>query len=122
VHPNPDKEPMRMARRLVVEGDSMRPTLLAGDRVVAVGWGRVQVGDLVAVRDPREPARVLVKRVMGVDAAGLHLRGDDEDHSTDSRHFGPVARSLLLGRVVYRYAPPDRAGPLRRDGGAGRGS
>ena len=113
---------MRMARRLVVEGDSMRPTLLAGDRVVAVGWGRVRVGDLVAVRDPRQPERVLVKRVVAVRASELDVRGDDPDHSTDSRHFGPVPRKLVLGRVVYRYAPPERAGRLRRGAGGGRGS
>ena len=113
---------MRMARRLVVEGDSMRPTLLAGDRVVAVPWGRVRPGDLVAVRDPRQPERVLVKRAVGVGEVEIDVRGDSPEHSTDSRHFGPVPRDLVLGRVVYRYAPPDRAGRLRRGGGAGRGS
>ena len=94
----------------------MVPTLLPGDRVVAVR-GSVRDGDLVAVRDPREPSRIIVKRVATVRADGaLEVAGDDPDASTDSRHFGPVERSAVVGRVVYRYAPSDRAGRVGRAG------
>src|SRR5579863_4076563 len=50
-------------RRVVVEGTSMLPTLAPGDRLVLVRCARPAPGDLVAVPDPRDPARVLVKRV-----------------------------------------------------------
>ena len=88
----------------------MHPTLHAGDHVIAVRR-RVRTGDIVAIRDPRRPSRILVKRVEQVEANGaVTVAGDNPGASTDSRHFGPVVPSLVVGRVVYRYAPSDRAG------------
>ena len=91
----------------------MTPTLVAGDRVLAVR-SRVRSGDVVAVRDPRDHGRVIVKRVASVRDGSLEVVGDNPDASTDSRHFGTVPAPLLVGRVVYRYAPADRVGRLSR--------
>ena len=102
-----------LVRRVAVVGDSMRPSLEAGDRVLAVrarGRRGVRPGQLVVVRDPRLPARLLVKRVTAAGAGGVVVRGDNVGASTDSRDFGPVDR--VWGRVVYRYAPPARAGRI----------
>lgn len=88
----------------------MLPTLRAGDHVIAVRR-RLRAGDIAAVRDPRHPARTIVKRVESVAADGsVTVAGDNPEWSTDSRHFGAVPRSLIVGRVIYRYSPPDRAG------------
>ena len=39
--------------------------------------------------------------------------GDNRAESRDSRHFGPVTRAALLGRVRYRYGPhPHRSLPI----------
>ena len=106
-------------RRLEVTGDSMLPTLRPGDRVLLVGsvrHRRSRVGELVAARDPRQPSRVLIKRVAGVRPDGLLLHGDNPDGSTDSREFGTVPPSLVVGRVVYRYHPPERAGRIDAPG------
>jgi len=109
-------------RRLEVTGESMRPELEPGDRVLV--WRRRQVrdGDVVAARDPRRPARIMVKRVAGRSGDGWLLVGDNPDASTDSRTFGPVSHLLVLGPVFYRYHPPERAGRVRRgaDSGAAR--
>jgi len=104
-------------RRLRVTGESMVPTLLPGDRVlVAGGLGPLRVpirpGDLVAVTDPRQPDRVVVKRVAAVASGRVEVRGDNEAASTDSRHFGPVDAATVVGRVIYRYHPEDRRGRL----------
>ena len=74
------------------------------------------MGDIVAAPDPRRPDRVLVKRVGRVDrAAGtVELLGDAPGASTDSRVFGPVPVASVVGRVVHRYGPPGRTGPLGR--------
>ena len=111
----------RGPRRVAVQGASMEPTLLAGDRLVVVSrpWGervRPVAGDVVAVTDPRDPGRVLVKRVASVDRAArtLEVLGDAPDASTDSRDFGPVPLASVVGRVVYRYGPPGRSGPVGR--------
>ncbi len=89
----------------------MRPTLLPGDRVVAVRGWRAAPGSVVAVRDPRRPSRLLVKRVSGTGPGGATVLGDNAERSTDSRSFGPAPR--VWGRVLYRYHPASRAGRVR---------
>ncbi len=103
----------RRVVRIEVQGPSMAPTLCEGDRMVALAGLRGRPGDIVAIGDPRAPSRLLVKRVACVEAdRHLHLRGDDPSTSTDSRSFGAVSPALLVGRVVWRYWPPDRRGRL----------
>jgi nickel-type superoxide dismutase maturation protease len=100
-------------RRVNVVGASMRPSLEPGDRLLVVGFSRPRPGDVVAVVDPRDGERVMVKRVAAVDAAGVTVLGDAPDASTDSRTFGPVRPDQVLGRAVYRYWPAERRGRLR---------
>lgn len=115
----------RALRRVEVAGESMAPALLPGDRLLVLRPLPLRRGQVVAVRDPREPSRLLVKRLAAVPgeavtAGGEVLRarsgyvvlGDNPEASTDSRSFGAVPRSLLLGRCVWRYAPEERRGAL----------
>lgn len=108
----------RSVRRVEVSGSSMAPALLPGDRLVVIclPWPRQpwpKLGAVVALRDPRLPGRILIKRVSAVHRGlgTLEVLGDDRAASTDSRVFGPVPRSSLVGRAVYRYAPLGRSGP-----------
>ena len=101
--------------RVEVVGDSMRPTLEPGDRLLVLAWGasrRSSPGRLVTVPDPRHPSRVLVKRVASRSPSGLVLTGDNVSASTDSRVVGPVEEARVRGRVVYRYLPEHRRGRL----------
>lgn len=91
----------------------MEPTLLDGDRLIVLRGLRTRAGALIALHDPRAPQRLLVKRVLGVRPGGIDVRGDAPDRSTDSRAFGPVAPELVVGRVVWRYHPSERAGRVR---------
>ena len=90
----------------------MRPTLEPGDRLVVLRRGPVRVGALVAVADPRQPARTMVKRVAAVGPAGVTVLGDNPAASTDSRTLGPLAPGAVRGRAVYRYFPDMRRGLL----------
>ena len=105
-------------RRVSVEGDSMRPALVPGDRLLVARLPRplrVPPGAVVATVDPRRPQRLLVKRVASVEPDGhVVVRGDNGPASTDSRTFGPVPRRSVWGVAWYRYAPPERAGRLTR--------
>ncbi len=97
-------------RRVEVVGESMRPTLEPGDRLVLTRARRVRAGDLVAVADPRADRRTVVKRVAAVSPAGLTVQGDNPAASTDSRTFGTVTNDAVRGRVLYRYFPAPRRG------------
>lgn len=108
----------RWLHRVEVVGSSMSPALLPGDRLVVLGAPRVlgrwiRPGAVVAVPDPRHPARTLIKRVSTVDrrSGTVEVLGDAQEVSTDSRAFGPVPRASIRGLAVYRYAPPGRKGP-----------
>jgi nickel-type superoxide dismutase maturation protease len=106
----------RVLRRVEVTGESMRPALAPGDRLLVLRhprW-RWRAGQLAALRDPRggRDGALLVKRVVRVSASGVEVRGDNPSASTDSRTFGPVSPTLLVGPVLYRYGPAERAGRL----------
>jgi nickel-type superoxide dismutase maturation protease len=93
----------------------MEPTVAAGDWLLVDPLAyrdRVpDVGDLVLAPDPREPARMLIKRVVSIDPDGwLRLAGDDPEHSTDSRAFGAVDHATVAGAPWFRYWPPRRFG------------
>ncbi len=110
----------RSFRRVEVNGRSMVPALFPGDRLLVLRapfgyqpWPRP--GTVVAVRDPRDPTRTLVKRVSAVDrSAGTFEVLGDAPASSDSRVFGPLYRASLEGRALYRYAPAMRSGPVPR--------
>jgi nickel-type superoxide dismutase maturation protease len=85
-------------RRVTVEGMSMAPTYLPGERLTALRrWRRVRIGDVVVVRDPRDAQRWLLKRCLARVGTKLDLRGDNADASTDSRDFGLVSER----RAIY---------------------
>lgn len=102
----------RAVRRVEVVGDSMLPALRPGDRLLVLRPAPARPGDVVAVADPRLPARIMVKRVAAVGAEGVTVLGDNPAASTDSRHFGPLASDAVRGRVFYRYFPASRRGRL----------
>jgi nickel-type superoxide dismutase maturation protease len=96
--------------RLRIEGVSMVPVLAPGDRVLVLRTDRITVGDIVVFADPDGTEEVLVKRVTGVDRSSVRVEGDNSGTSRDSRHFGPVPRSAVIGRVLWCYWSPYHSG------------
>ncbi len=81
----------------------MAPTYFPGERLTALRrWRPVRQGDVVVVRDPRNPTRWLLKRCVARVGSLLDLRGDNAFASTDSRDFGLVPSS----DVVYIVLAP----------------
>jgi nickel-type superoxide dismutase maturation protease len=92
----------------------MEPTVRDGDWLIVRKLGRPpRVGELVVAADPREPTRLLVKRVTAVAGDSVTVAGDSPDRSTDSRHFGAIASATVVGTPVLRYAPLERIGLVR---------
>ncbi len=101
----------RAYRRLAFEvaGESMSPTLEAGDFVLLDPRREARVGDLVVSTRPDGSALEVVKRVASIEEDGrLYLLGDNAEASNDSRRFGPVAATNVVGVVRLRYWPPGR--------------
>ena len=94
----------------------MAPTLEPGDWLLAdpdaYRDSPPRVGDLVLVPDPRQPSRLLVKRVAEVADGALFVAGDSPDASTDSRTFGSIDPASVAGRPRFRYWPPRRMGRI----------
>lgn len=76
----------------------MLPTLRAGQIVIAVRQPNVGPGDVVIIS---HQGREKIKRIKEVHTTTLFVLGDNPGASTDSRHFGLLPRSSLLGRVVW---------------------
>lgn len=57
-----------------VRGGSMAPTLEAGDLVVTLPLRTPRRGEVVLVRDPRDPDHVQVKRVIGLPGEVVEVR------------------------------------------------
>lgn len=92
-------------RAVVVAGDSMHPTLQAGDFCLVRLTRRLHVGDVVVVRRPDHPDLLVVKRVAARTPAGWWLTGDNPSASDDSRVFGAAPDDCVVGKLLCRYWP-----------------
>jgi phage repressor protein C with HTH and peptisase S24 domain len=93
----------------VVSGDSMRPGLRPGDRLLVDYRRSPAPGDVVVARAPGRP--VSVKRAVRPCATelgepGWWLLSDDPAHGTDSRTYGGVPEHDVVAVVVIRIWPP----------------
>jgi signal peptidase I len=148
-----------------VIGLSMYPTVDDQDYLIATKVDYrlhpPQRGDIIIMRDPYDPTRDFIKRVVGVpgdrvlirggqvyiggrllreayvnpaepwtqnadwplgqaaDPNGVLLRqdeffvmGDNRNHSSDSRFFGPVKRDQIEARAWIRVLPLSKLGPI----------
>ncbi len=101
---------LRRRRRFCVVGASMLPTLRAGDEVLVNPYAyRIklpQVGDIVIVRHPfNNDVQKMVKRVVRAENGRFFLAGDNRTESSDSRSFGLLPTTALLGQVTSRLLP-----------------
>ncbi|MEM1241018.1 MAG: S24/S26 family peptidase [Cyanobacteria bacterium P01_H01_bin.26] len=100
-------------RRFVVRDRSMVPTLMPGDTVLADMGSPIRLGDIAIAISPlppdmaAAPERLLVKRVQKIFYdGGVYLISDNvtEPSVRDSRHFGVLAASRIIGRITSRLA------------------
>ena len=90
-----------------IHGDSMSPSLFAGDYVVT--WrtkpGRLRAGQAVVVDHPS--LGLIVKRIQTLLADGrLQLSGDNPRMSTATEVIGTIHASRVLGTMMWRIPIP----------------
>ena len=90
----------------VVEGLSMIPTYAPGDRVLVRYGARFSVGDVVLVRHDN---RIDIKRIREIQGDQVFVEGDNHYVSTDSRSYGAVPTSAVIGRAIWRIPSAKRS-------------
>jgi len=97
---------------VVVDGESMTPSLRPGDCLLVRAGARIRVGDVLLFRRPaiglsaHEPRLLLVKRAVRRMPTGWWVLSDNAELGLDdSRAFGAVSEADVVGRVVLRYYP-----------------
>lgn len=139
--------------RVVVDGPSMRPTLISGEWIIinrlAYRLGSPQRGDVIIFLPPTNAQTDdLIKRIVGLPGERLEIRGgsvfvngemlsesyakgkaypdnvwtlasdqlfvmgDNRELSLDSRSFGPISLSAVVGKSLVIIWPPAEWGPL----------
>ncbi|EPX71026.1 inner membrane peptidase complex catalytic subunit 2 [Schizosaccharomyces octosporus yFS286] len=121
-----------------IDGRSMKPTLnpetnfLKRDKVLVWKWNKsFERGDVVILRSPEDPQKLLVKRILAVEddlvktrppkstrfvpipEGHVWVEGDEQFHSIDSNKFGPVSTGLITAKIIAVVFPFSR---MRRIG------
>ena len=107
--------PFGLAR---VTGDSMRPALRPGDRLLVAYGRRPSPGSVVVARFPDGAVvvkRAIQRRTTRTGSPGWWLLSDNPDAGVDSRHRGVIADDDILAVVLARVWPTPR---LLRTGAA----
>ncbi|CAL1373280.1 unnamed protein product [Linum trigynum] len=116
----------------LVQGPSMLPTLNYSGDVVLIEHlshrlGKLEPGDIVVVRSPVDPKKIVAKRIVGMEGdrvtyltepsysessrtvlvpkGHVWIQGDNVYASADSRYFGAVPYGLIQGRAFLRVWP-----------------
>lgn len=84
----------------------MAPTFKDGDWLLVL-WMRelpyrAALGSIAVVEREERPGVFLIKRIQKSHAGNYWVEGDNSD-STDSRTWGWITPSEIVGRVLFRY-------------------
>ncbi|WOH12000.1 hypothetical protein DCAR_0831496 [Daucus carota subsp. sativus] len=124
-----------------VFGPSMLPTFnISGDYVLAekisTRLGKVGRNDIVLIRSPEDPRKIVTKRIVGVEGDDVRyslnperddtfetivvpkghvwIEGDNKYMSRDSKNFGPVPYGMIQGRIFWKVWPFESFGSVER--------
>lgn len=59
------------------------------------------------------PGPFIQGRIVHLQAQEYFVAGDNREHSSDSRFWGPIMRSDIIGKAIIRYCPSSDIGILQ---------
>src|SRR6266496_1965295 len=96
---------MLLLSKFKIKGHSMEPLLSSQDMVLASIFPYLfknpRVNDIVVFEDKKRS--FLIKRITKIENNMFFVTGDNKADSLDSRNFGEISRSQILGKVVYKF-------------------
>ena len=124
--------PVRLwvAQPFVVSGASMEPSFFHGDYLIideiSYQFREPERDEVVVFRYPDDPSKFFIKRVAALPGETVEtirdritlgdteyfVVGDNRGASSDSRVWGPLDRSLIVGRALVRLWPVREIGYL----------
>jgi signal peptidase I len=92
-------------------------------RVVGTGGDKISIVDGHVIRNGVEEKDAYIAPCGGADSCNFpstvtiprgdyFMMGDNRGASDDSRYWGPVPKSWIIGKAFFTYWPPDRIGFL----------
>jgi nickel-type superoxide dismutase maturation protease len=89
--------------KVVINGDSMLPTLKPGDIIKFSVDESLKEGDVVLAFHPLRKNMKIVKRIKSIDGGRFFLEGDNPDPlaSDDSHNFGTVSFDSIIGKMEH---------------------
>jgi signal peptidase I len=98
-----------MLKILRVEGDSLQPLFEEGDFVLVSKipflFTNLHSGDVIAFRHPVHGTLIKLIEKIDVGSKLISVVGT-HPYSVDSRQFGPIHLSSVLGKVILRIPKP----------------
>lgn len=80
----------------------MLPTLKPGQEVLCFNWAyffsKPKKGDIVVLE---YNGKKIIKRIQKVLDHEYFVQGDNGKKSTDSRNFGPLGKSKIIGKIIW---------------------
>jgi len=94
--------------RYKVVGHSMEPTLKDGDTLwvnrLSYLFSSPKLDDIVTIQLQGQRGKVLLKKIKKVTKDSKYfVEGLNKTDSYDSRHFGPIDKNKILGKVIKKY-------------------
>lgn len=76
----------------------MFPALKEGQDVLVWTWFfKLKAGDIVVIKIR---GKEIIKRIKKIKGSQIFIEGDNKAESTDSRNFGPIKDSGIVGKVI----------------------
>lgn len=80
----------------------MLPTYKTGDIVIGLKFlSTLKVNNIIILHSPSGNL-LIIKRIKEIKGNRYFAVGDNQKESTDSRQFGWVGKSHIVGKVVYK--------------------